>query len=141
MSLVETIIDQLETWPDLASGRAACGHGRSFTADGAELLHLHGDAEAQVCLTAPVINRIGAQLRAAGVMTAGWGDWVTVPLDTPADATLVINLVSVAIKANTSAGPAHRPARTGCRFQLAGPNGAAGDIRDGLAATDPSGSG
>jgi Family of unknown function (DUF5519) len=71
------------------------------------IVHLHGGDEAELCLTRPVIARMGDVLRESGRVTVSQGgDRVRVRLDTESDVALAMSLASVALKANATGAPA-----------------------------------
>jgi hypothetical protein len=111
-ALAGRLTAQLDAWPAVRAGRAECGVGTGFAPahrDGAQIVHLHGGDEAELHLTRPVIERLGAVLRESGrVAVSPGGDWVRVRLDTESDVALVMSLASVAIKANDPAETARR---------------------------------
>jgi hypothetical protein len=109
-SLAGRLTTELDAWPAVRADRAECGVGTGFSAAaqqaGAQIVHLHGDDEAELYLTRPVIARLGDVLRKSGRVTVTpGGDWVRVRLDTESDVALVMSLASVAIKASHSGGP------------------------------------
>lgn len=121
-SLAGRLTRQLDAWPAVHADRAECGLGTGFAAAhraGGQIVHLHGGDEAELYLTRPVIDRLGAALRESGrVSVSPGGDWVRVRLDTESDVRLVMSLASVAIKASgpDASSPCHAAlARTGAR--------------------------
>jgi hypothetical protein len=88
----------------------------ALAAAGVQVIHLHTGAEAELRLTRPVVDRMGAALADSGRVTIQpGGEWISVSLDTDSDMALVVSLASVAIKAGvavagTPAGPASRAA-------------------------------
>ncbi|WP_067468800.1 luciferase domain-containing protein [Actinomadura macra] len=65
-------------------------------------MHLHTGDEAELCLTRPVVERLGGALTDSGrVLIRPGGDWICVRLDTDSDMAMVVSLASVAIKAHT----------------------------------------
>ncbi|GLW04882.1 hypothetical protein Misp01_00120 [Microtetraspora sp. NBRC 13810] len=96
---VAFVASRLMTWPDLVLRRNR--RGLVFRARGREIVRMPGDHTAEVLLTAPVIARWAAVLTACGQVTPGSRPgWVTVHVEGPADAELVLSLVSVALKVN-----------------------------------------
>lgn len=109
-SLAGRLTAQLDSWPAVRAGRAECGVGTGFSPAqrvGAQIVHLHGGAEAEVHLTRPVIARLGDVLLQSGRVAVTPGDdWVRVRIDTESDVALVMSLASVAIQANGPDGTA-----------------------------------
>ncbi len=101
---------RLRGWPGMSVVRADCGVGVALSAGGSQIIHLHGGDEAELCLTRPVVDRLGGALRESGrVSIRPGGDWVAVRLDTDSDVAMAVSLASVAIKA--AAGPARAGTR------------------------------
>ncbi|GAA2621422.1 DUF5519 family protein [Actinomadura fulvescens] len=95
---------QLRTWPVLTACQTAAGSGKALALRTRQIVHLHGQDEAEVYLTRPVLQRMAEVLNETGRVTmAPDQEWVRVRLDHPTDVTLLVSLVSVAIKANTPA--------------------------------------
>jgi hypothetical protein len=101
---------QLRGWPALTVCQVANGAGKGLALRTHQIVHLHGPDEAEVYLTWPVVRRMAEVLTECGRVTMEpGGGWVRVRLDSPSDVTLLVSLVSVAIKANTPAmGAQHR---------------------------------
>jgi hypothetical protein len=104
-SLAGRLRSHLDTWPALSLGLADCGVGTGFTnvthRTGGQIVHLHGGDEAELCLTWPVVTRLGEALGRSGRVTlVPGGDWVRIRLDTEFDVELAISLTSVAIQAD-----------------------------------------
>lgn len=99
-SAAERVAAQLIAWPGLESGRASCGIGTAYQYDGTQILHLHTGEAADLRLTRPFIERLDQVLTESGqVLTRHDDDWVTVPLNTDSDGSLLISLLSLAIRA------------------------------------------
>lgn len=93
---------RIEAWPGVSAVRADCGVGIALAAGGGQIMHLHTGDEAELRLTRPVVERLGAALAESGrVAIRPGGDWIAVRLDTDSDLSLVMSLASVAIKANS----------------------------------------
>jgi hypothetical protein len=100
-SVAALVLDRLDRWPEVHVAHATCGSGVGVAVRRHELLRLHDDREAELCLTGAVIERMGATLSAnPQVRLPAQGDWVSVQLDTWWDADLLLTLLSVAIKAH-----------------------------------------
>lgn len=94
------LLAQVGSWPGVAVVRADCGLGAALRAGGRQVLHLHGEAEAEFRLTRPVLERLGPALAGCGrVRVRPGGEWVAVRLYTDSDLALALSLTSVAIKA------------------------------------------
>jgi hypothetical protein len=108
MTPAQRALAQLEAWPDLTEGPAACGTGRALRTPRAEIVHFHTDHEVDLHLTGGAIRRIAADLRASTAIRLLPGSrWVTVRLDCEADLHLLMSLVSMALKAHQ--GPPAQP--------------------------------
>ena len=100
--------------------RADCGTGVALAAHGVQVIHLHTGTEAELRLTRPVVDRMGATLAESGqVAILPDGEWVSVRLDTDSDVSLVVSLASVAIKAAAASRGAAR-SRVPCSAAVAG---------------------
>lgn len=88
------------TWPGLSVGRAYCGTDLCVRTGTQEIVHFHGENEADVHLTSPMIAKLRPALKNSSAlrMRSGSG-WVTVRLDTGADIDLLTTLVSAALQA------------------------------------------
>jgi hypothetical protein len=53
-SFADRAVEQLRDWPSLRICRADCGPGRGVALSTRQIVHLHGDTEAEVRLTWPV---------------------------------------------------------------------------------------
>jgi hypothetical protein len=90
---------QLICWPALALKRTRRGLG--FRASGREIVRMRGDHTAELLLTTPMIDRWARVLTDCHRVTPGTdAGWVTMTIDSRADAELFLSLVSVAIKVN-----------------------------------------
>lgn len=110
------------TWPGLISGRAYCGTDLCLSTGTKEIVHFHGENEADVHLTNPMIAKLRPALKNSTALRlrAGSG-WVTVRLDTGADIDLLTTLVSAALQAATALpeGPVTGPVSDPCTRQRA----------------------
>jgi hypothetical protein len=94
------VIAQAGSWPRVRTVRASCGVGMALTVDGREIVHFHGEGEAELRLTRPVVARLhGPWVESGRPGMEPRSDWVSVRLDSSNDVALVVSLVSVAIKA------------------------------------------
>ncbi|WP_254406917.1 luciferase family protein [Streptomyces sp. GMY02] len=92
--------ERLMTWPGLSGGRAYCGTDSCVRAGTRDIVHFHGENEADVHLTHAMIAKLRPALKRSTALRlrAGCG-WVTVRLDTGADIDLLATLVSAALLA------------------------------------------
>jgi luciferase-like monooxygenase len=96
---VARAVAELRSWPALAV--SVTRRGTAFAVRGTEILRLSGEAEVQVRLTAPAIDRLGPYLRECDqVQTCRDRAWVAVQVDAEPDLELLLALTSVAIKAH-----------------------------------------
>ncbi|MCW2882594.1 MAG: hypothetical protein JWQ95_6694 [Sphaerisporangium sp.] len=107
------VLERLETWPAVHVGDAACGTGTGVGVNDRQVLHLHADHEADLCLSRSVIERMGPTLMTAEqvILHPGRG-WVGVRLETDGDIDLLVALFSVAVKAHLASET--RPELIGC---------------------------
>ncbi|MCW2944479.1 MAG: hypothetical protein JWR24_1196 [Actinoallomurus sp.] len=99
-STAERVAAQLTTWPGLEASRPSCGAGRGFSFRGGQILHLHTGGEADLHLTWACVGRIDKVLAESGqVVTRPGDDWVTVYLESDTAGSLLISLLSLAIRA------------------------------------------
>jgi hypothetical protein len=112
--------ERLMTWPGLSGGRAYCGTDLCLRTGSQEIVHFHGENEADVYLTHSMITKLRPALKNSTALrlSAGSG-WVTVRLDTGADIDLLATLVSAALQA------AHT-LRAGAAPDVAGTTGGTG---------------
>ncbi|GAA2444831.1 hypothetical protein GCM10010191_71890 [Actinomadura vinacea] len=105
------IADRLSAWPGVSKVRADCGVGYALAAKGVQVMHLHTGDEAELRLTRPVVERLGAALADSGRVTIQpGGEWISVRLETGSDIALVVSLASVAIKVGVAAAGVPRSA-------------------------------
>ncbi|MFD1934374.1 MULTISPECIES: luciferase family protein [Nonomuraea] len=89
----------LEEWPAVRTTQASCRRGVGVAVGAREVLHLHSDRDAELCLTRPTIDRMRAALADTGQVVFGPSeDWIGVRLESEADIDLLLALLSVAIK-------------------------------------------
>ena len=91
------------TWPGLRGVPAYCGSDLCLRTDSHEIVHFHGENEADVHLTNSMIAKLHPALKSSTALRlrAGSG-WVTVRLDTGADIDLLATLVSAALQATAA---------------------------------------
>lgn len=106
-SFADRAAEQLRTWPALEVRDAGHDVTVRLPASTAQVARLRQPDEADLCLTWPVIQRLG------GALTAGYrvrvepgSDWIRVRLHGSSDVRMVVSLVSVAIQAHTPHQPA-----------------------------------
>ncbi|WP_236710962.1 luciferase family protein [Streptomyces sp. 150FB] len=114
--------ERLMTWPGLSGGQAYCGTDLCVRTGTKEIVHFHGENEADVHLTHSMIAKLRPVLKNSTAirLRAGSG-WVTVRLDTGADIDLLTTLVSAALQAATvlPEGPVTGPGNDPCTRQRA----------------------
>lgn len=107
--------EQLMSWPALSEGRTPCGSGLGLNAGSQEIVHFHGDHEADVHLTRAMIAKLEPALAGSTAVHLRTGsEWVTVRLDIDSDIDLLATLVSAALQAATRA-EAEQPDVRGAR--------------------------
>ncbi|MBO3750707.1 DUF5519 family protein [Streptosporangiaceae bacterium NEAU-GS5] len=112
-------LTRLAEWPAIQIVAAGCGSGVGvgLAADPRQILHLHSDREAELCLTRTAIDRLHDALAETGAVgEAADGDWATVLLDNDRDIDLLLSLLSVALKAHAADGDRPLPP---CSIQFA----------------------
>ncbi|MCW2901501.1 MAG: hypothetical protein JWO67_3766 [Streptosporangiaceae bacterium] len=113
MKAARRAMEQLGTWPDLTSAPPACGIGQALWAAESEIVHFHSEHDADLHLTRTAIQRLHPELsHSSAVRLLPGSAWVTLHLDCDGDVTLLVSLVSVALRAHTTARP--RPAALPC---------------------------
>jgi Family of unknown function (DUF5519) len=91
--------ERLMAWPGLSTGRAYCGADVCVRTDTREIVHFHGENEADVHLTGAMIAKIRPALKNSTALRLRPGSgWVTVRLETGADIDLLATLVSAALQ-------------------------------------------
>ncbi|MFB7861158.1 MULTISPECIES: luciferase family protein [unclassified Streptomyces] len=99
--------ERLMSWPSLSAGRALCGAELGLRTATQEIVHFHGEHEAEVHLTRAMIARLRpALLRSSAVRLRAGSGWVTVRLDMGSDIDLLATLVSAALQATGAPYPA-----------------------------------
>ncbi|WP_254705660.1 luciferase family protein [Streptomyces vilmorinianum] len=97
--------ERLMSWPSLVPGRAQCGAELGLRTATHEIVHFHGEHEADVHLTRAMIAKLRpALLGSSAVRLRAGSGWVTVRLDMGSDIDLLATLVSAALQAS-SGGP------------------------------------
>lgn len=110
------VIALLGAWPGVRTASADCGVGVGVYTQAGQVLHFHDESYADLRLTRPVIGRMHDVLAHSGrIFMVPGDDWVGIRLETFSDVTLLVTLVSVAIKANLGA-PA--PPSTGTTISI-----------------------
>ncbi|MFG3100762.1 luciferase family protein [Streptomyces sp. NPDC048182] len=118
MTLAQRAMERLQTWPDLTSGEASCGTGRSLGSARDDIVHFHTGRDVDLHLTRRAIQRLHHDLDGSTAIHLVPGSrWVTVHLDCEADVDLLLSLVSMALKAHQAVpqGPRDESPR-GCNF-------------------------
>jgi hypothetical protein len=94
-------LEQLRSWPALSVSQTVHGAAISARGPGVSVARLHHPDAAELCLTWPVIQRLGDALVAGGRIHFDPGsDWIRVPLEGTSDVRLLLLLMSVAIQAH-----------------------------------------
>ncbi|WP_435224453.1 luciferase family protein [Streptomyces sp. Tue6028] len=113
MNAAQRAMELLGTWPDLLSTVPTCGAGQGLRTTDAEIVHFHGEHDADLHLTGPVIRRLYPGLsQSTAIRLRPGSSWVTVHLDCDDDIDLLTSLISVALQAHASAWP--RPIAMPC---------------------------
>ncbi|MFI8966078.1 luciferase family protein [Streptomyces sp. NPDC053493] len=99
--------ERLMSWPSLVADRAPCGAELGLRTETQEIVHFHGEHEADVHLTRAMIARLRpAILGSSAVRLRAGSGWVTVRLDMGSDIDLLATLVSAALQATGAPYPA-----------------------------------
>lgn len=101
------------SWPSLIADRAHCGAELGLRTTTQEIVHFHGEHEADVHLTRSMIAKLRpALIGSTAVRLRAGSGWVTVRLDMGSDIDLLATLVSAALQASTAALPGSTDAGT-----------------------------
>lgn len=93
--------EQLRSWPALEVRKTGYGAAVHARGPGVSVARLHHPNAAELCLTWPVIRRLGDALAASGRIRFDPGsDWIRMPLEGTSDVRLLLLMMSVAIKAH-----------------------------------------
>ncbi|MER7540761.1 luciferase family protein [Streptomyces sp. NPDC097704] len=93
--------ERLMSWPSLTPGRAHCGAELGLGTGTQEIVHFHGEHEADVHLTRAMVAKLRpALLGSSAVRLRAGSGWVTVRLDMGSDIDLLATLVSAALQAS-----------------------------------------
>ncbi|MFI9650401.1 luciferase family protein [Streptomyces sp. NPDC052040] len=118
MTLAQRALERLQAWPDLTVEPASCGTGRALRSRYSEIVHIHGDHEADLHLTNGALRRFSGDLAGSTAIRMVPGSrWVTVHLDCDTDVDLLLSLVSVALHAHQTRPPSESPPREPCNFR------------------------
>ena len=99
----DVALDQLRAWPALVVRQTGRGAAVRLRGLDASIARLHHPNMAELCLTWPVIQRLGEALAADGRVRIDQGsDWVRMPLEGTSDVRLLVLLMSVAMKAHAA---------------------------------------
>ncbi|MFJ6793455.1 luciferase family protein [Streptomyces sp. NPDC091268] len=102
MNTARQASERLMGWPALSEGRPPCGTGHGLNSGSQEIVHFHGEHEADVHLTRAMITKLRPALaRSTAVRLRTGSEWVTVRLDIGSDIDLLATLVSAALQATT----------------------------------------
>lgn len=87
------------TWPGLSAGQGYCGTDLCVRTGTRDIVHFHGEHEADVHLTSTMIAKLRPALKGSTALRLHRGSgWVTVRLETGADIDLLVTLVSAALQ-------------------------------------------
>lgn len=87
------------TWPGLSAGRAYCGTDLCLSTGTRDIVHFHGEHEADVHLSSSMIAKLRPVLKNSTALRLRPGSgWVSVRLETGADIDLLATLVSAALQ-------------------------------------------
>jgi len=101
VAFADLALDQLRSWPALEVRTTGYGAAIRVRGPGVGVARLHHPDAAELCLTWPVVQRLGGALTAGGRIRVDQGaDWVRVPLEGASDVRLLLLLMSVAIRAH-----------------------------------------
>jgi hypothetical protein len=90
---------QMASWPDLTEVRPSCGTGRALRSARAEIAHFHSDRSVDLHLTVSAIRRFERDLRdSTAIRLVPGSHWVTVRLECEADVSLLMTLMSAALR-------------------------------------------
>ncbi|MFF7177123.1 luciferase family protein [Streptomyces sp. NPDC008121] len=96
--------ERLMSWPSLVADPALCGAEVGLRTATREIVHFHGEHEADVHLSRSMIARLRpALLGSSAVRLRAGSGWVTVRLDMGSDIDLLATLVSAALQASSGA--------------------------------------
>jgi hypothetical protein len=91
--------ERLMTWPGLSAGAGYCGTDLCVRTGTRDIVHFHGEHEADVHLTSAMIAKLRPALKNSTALRLRPGSgWVTVRLETGADIDLLVTLVSAALQ-------------------------------------------
>ncbi|MGW5661682.1 luciferase domain-containing protein [Streptomyces sp. NPDC003758] len=117
MTLAQRALERLDAWPDLTVQPASCGTGRALGTPHSEIVHFHGDREADVHLTTGAIRRFSGDLaESTAIRILPGSRWVTVRLHCGTDIDLLLSLVSVALHAHQASQPPAPHASAACNL-------------------------
>ncbi|MFD9335301.1 luciferase family protein [Streptomyces sp. NPDC060028] len=102
MNTARRASERLLGWPALTEGRPPCDAEFALNSGSQEIVHFHGEHEADVHLTRAMITKLRPALsRSTAVRLRTGSEWVTVRLDIGSDIDLLATLVSAALQAAT----------------------------------------
>lgn len=100
LSFVGRALEQLQEWPALRVHQAGNHIILCAATSGVPIVRLREPDQASLCLTWPVIQRLGEALDSDGrVRVEPGSDWVQVRMHGTSDLRLLVTLVSLAIRA------------------------------------------
>ncbi|MFD6417489.1 luciferase family protein [Streptomyces sp. NPDC060194] len=102
--------EHLLSWPDLTGGQASCGSASSLRSGDLEIVHFHGEEQADVHLPPHLIAKLRPALaRSSAVRLHPHSGWVTVRLEVGSDIELLATLVSAALRTHPPTAQLARP--------------------------------
>ncbi|MGW0466677.1 luciferase domain-containing protein [Streptomyces sp. NPDC003027] len=107
--------ERLMSWPSLIADPALCGAETGLRTATREIVHFHGEHEADVHLSRAMIAKLRpALLGSSAVRLRAGSGWVTVRLEMGSDIDLLATLVSAALQASTRGPDPVDTAPDGC---------------------------
>lgn len=97
------VLAHVDSWPSVGSEAASCGSGEAITVAGGQVAHLHASGDAEILLGSGAVERLRPALRKSGRVKVD-DETIRIRLETESDVTLVLSLLSVAIKTYDEAG-------------------------------------
>ena len=103
MSLRQDLEARLTGLPGLTRRPSRHGDSQSYFVADREVAHFHGDGRMDVRLTRERIRQMKAarELDARVVTRGPSADWAAIPIESPSDVALALQLVDEAVRANS----------------------------------------
>ncbi|MEU1181254.1 luciferase family protein [Streptomyces sp. NPDC005820] len=110
---------QLVSWPDLTEIRSSCGTGRALGSARGEIAHFHSDRSVDLLLTSRAIRHYERDLRrSTAIRLVPGSHWVTVRLECESDVSLLMTLMSAALRAHQDQPDALAASAARCNDRL-----------------------